>query len=188
MTQLDDSAIIDLFFERSEQAIRELDKQYGALLRKTAGNILQNRQDAEECVNDAYLGVWNSIPPQRPDPLVSFACRIVRNLAVTRLRREHAAKRGSGFDLVLDELSELVPSAVDLEGDLEARELAEAVNRFLGTLGYDDCYLFVRRYWYADGVKDIAAAMGRKEGWVSLRLYRLREALRKTLRKEGLLV
>ena len=185
---MDDSTIIDLFFERSEQAVQELNRQYGALLRKTAANILGSPQDAEECVNDAYLGVWNSIPPQRPDPLVSYVCRITRNLAVSRLRRESAMKRDGGLPLVLDELAELVPSSADIEGELEAKELAREVNRFLSALSYDDRYLFVRRYWYADAVKDIAAAMHRKESWVSLRLYRLREKLRKTLTKEGLLV
>ena len=90
---MEDSKIVDLFFERSEQAIGELDKKYGAAVRKTAVNILSSRQDAEECVNDTYLGVWNSIPPQRPDVLVSYVCRIARNLAVSRLRRETSAAR-----------------------------------------------------------------------------------------------
>ncbi len=182
---MDDSAIIDLFFERSEQAVEELDRQYGALLRKTAGNILGSPQDTEECVNDAYLGVWNSIPPQRPAPLASYVCRIVRNLAISRLRRESAAKRNGSFELVLDELAELVPSAGNVERDYEYKELVQTLNLFLATLNYDDRFLFVRRYWYAEAVKDIAAAMRRKESWVSLRLFRLREKLRKTLTKEG---
>lgn len=188
MTLLDDSAIIDLFFERSEQAIVELDKKHGKAVRKTASNLLHDRQDAEECANDAYLAVWNSIPPQRPNPLVAFVCRIVRNLAISRLRRETAQKRGSGLDLVLDEMEEFLPSSQDVEAELEARELTERVNRFLATLPYDDRYFFVRRYFFADAVKDIAAAAGQKESRVSLRLFRLREKLKKTLEKEGLLV
>ena len=93
MTHLEDSRIIDLFFVRSEQAIEELDKKHGAAVRKTAANILADRRDVEECANDTYLGCWNEMPPQRPDPLISFVCRIARNLAVSRLRRETAAKR-----------------------------------------------------------------------------------------------
>ena len=188
MTHLDDHAIIDLFFERSEQAIAELDKRYGVAVRKTAANILQNRQDVEECANDAYLGVWNSIPPHRPDSLAAYVCRISRNLAVSRLRSETAAKRKNGFDLVLDELEAFLPSSMNVEEEREAKELAERINRFLETLPYADRYLFVRRYWFADSVKDIAAAAGQRESRVSLRLFRLREKLRKTLEKEGLLV
>ena len=170
---MEDSKILDLFFERSEQAIRELDQTYGAAVKKTAGNLLRDPQDVEECVNDAYLGVWNSIPPQRPDPLVSYVCRIVRNLAVSRLRSETAAKRNSSLDLVLEEL--------------EARELARAIDRFLAALSYPDRYLFIRRYWFADPVSEIAVQTGLRENRISVRLFRLREKLWKHLQKEGLL-
>ena len=185
---MEDSDIIDLFFERSEQAVAELDRKYGSAVRRTAANILQNAQDAEECANDAYLGVWNSIPPQRPDPLASYVCRIARNLAVSKLRAERAAKRNSSLDLVLDELEDFIPSREDVAGDCEYRELVEEINRFLAALPYDDRFLFVRRYWYADSVQAIAAMTHSKASRVSLRLFRLREKLRKTLQKEGLLV
>ena len=185
---MEDSQIIDLFLERSEQAVEELDKKYGALVKKTAANILHDRQDVEECANDTYLGVWNSIPPHRPQLLASFVCRIARNQAVSRLRSETAAKRNRGFDLVLDELEEILPSAQDVEAEYEAKELAEAVNRFLSTLRYDDRFFFVRRYFYADPVREIAAAAHEKESRVSLRLYRLREKLRKKLIEEGMLI
>ena len=174
MTHLEDSRIIDLFFVRSEQAIEELDKKHGAAVRKTAANILADRRDVEECANDTYLGCWNEMPPQRPDPLISFVCRIARNLAVSRLRRETAAKRNAGFDLVLDE-----------EADYETKELVSAVNRFLSGLDYDDRFLFVRRYWFSDSVKDIADAMHSRENRVSVRLFRLRGKLRNMLKKEG---
>ena len=188
MTHLEDSKIIDLFFERSEQAIEELDIKHGAAVKKTAANILRDRLDVEECVNDTYLGVWDSIPPQRPNPLVSFVCRIARNLAVSRLRNLTAAKRNAGFNLVLDELEEFVPSETDVEAEYETRELVNAVNAFLATLNYDDRFLFVRRYWFADSVKDIASAMHTSENRVSVRLFRLREKLRSILKKEGLIV
>ena len=184
---MEDSKIIDLLFERSEQAIEALDRQFGPLVKKTASNILRNGQDVEECANDTWLAVWNSVPPRRPEPLGSYVCRIARNLAVSRLRTKTAAKRDGGFELVLDELAECVPSGTNLERELEARELLAAVNRFLSALEYDDRFVFVRRYWYADSVRDIAAAMRVKENQVSLRLFRIREKLRKKLQKEGLL-
>ena len=185
---MEDSSIIDLFFERSEQAIDELDKKYGSAVRKTAVNILNDRQDADECANDAYLGVWNSIPPHRPDSLAGYVCRITRNLAISRFRRETAAKRNNGLDLVLEELEDCIPSGMNVEKEIEAKELAAAVNRFLSVLDYDDRFIFVRRYWYADPVKEIAAAMNSSPNRISLRLFRLREKLRNTLKKEGLLV
>ena len=184
---MEDEQIIALFFERSEQAIGELDRKYGAAAAKTAGNILRDRQDVEECVNDTWLGVWNSIPPQRPKPLCSYVCRIARNLAVSRLRSETAAKRNRGLDLVLEELEDFLPSGQSVEADYDYKETVEGINRFLESLSYDDRFLFVRRYWYADSVKEIAAAMQRKESLISLRLFRLREKLRKTLQKEDLL-
>ena len=126
---MEDSQIIDLFFERSERAIDELEAKYGRAVTKTADNILRSRRDAEECANDTWLAVWDSIPPHRPDPLESYVCRIARNLAVSKLRAATAAKRNGGFELVLDELAEVAPSGVDLERELEARELLAAVNR-----------------------------------------------------------
>lgn len=184
---MEDSEILDLFFERSEQAIRELDNTYGAVVKKTAANLLRSPQNVEECVNDAYLGVWNSIPPHRPNPLVSYVCRIVRNLAVSRLRSETAAKRNSSLDLVLEELEDCIPAKNDVEGELEAKELAASVDRFLNGLPYTDRYLFVCRYWFADPVHEIALHTGLKVNRVSVRLFRLREKLRKHLQKEGLL-
>ena len=188
MTHLEDSKIISLFFERSEQAISELDKAYGSAVKKTASNILHNRQDVEECVNDTYLGCWNSIPPHRPNPLISFVCIIARNLAVSKLRSETAAKRNHDYEVILDELEEIIPSTVDVEADYIAKELASAVDRFLFELDYDDRFMFIRRYWYADSVKDIAAAMHSRENRISVRLFRLREKLRIHLKKEGFFV
>ena len=184
---MEDAQIVDLFFERSEQAIEELQKKFGAAVSKTAANILRSRQDAEECANDTYLAVWDSIPPHRPDPLGAYVCRIARNLAVSKLRSETAQKRDHSLDLVLDEMEDFLPSGADVEADYDYKETVEGINRFLSTLDYDDRYLFVRRYWFADSVQEIAAAMHLRENRVSLRLFRLREKLRKTLQKEGLL-
>lgn len=184
---MEDSRIIDLLFERSEQAIEELDKKYGAAVKKTAANILSDRLDVEECANDTYLGVWNSIPPHRPNPLVSFVCRIARNIAVNRFHANIAEKRGSNYSLVLDELEECIPSGMSVETEIEAKELTEAINRFLSALGREDRFLFVRRYWYADSVADLAAMTDGNANRISVRLFRIREKLMKSLKKEGFL-
>ncbi|NLE14203.1 MAG: hypothetical protein GX628_11070 [Clostridiales bacterium] len=111
---MDDSKIIELFFERSEQAIIELSKKYGSICDRVAYNILNNRSDAEECVNDAYLAVWNAIPPQRPDPLLSYVCRIVRNLALKKYHANTALKRNSMYDVCLDEIVDCFSSSVSV--------------------------------------------------------------------------
>ncbi|MBR0063366.1 MAG: sigma-70 family RNA polymerase sigma factor [Oscillospiraceae bacterium] len=185
---MEDSKIIALFHERSEQAIAELDRKYGAAVRGTAAHILNDRQDTEECVNDAYLAVWNTVPPQKPAHLVSYVCAIARNLAVNRYHARHAKKRSADYELALDELEECIPSGKSVETELEAKELGEAINRFLAALGREDRILFVRRYWYADSVSELAARTNSSPNRVSVRLFRLREKLRKSLMKEGLLV
>ena len=187
MTAVEDSQIIALFYERSEQAIAELERKYGPAVRKTAANILNNRQDEEECANDTYLGVWNTVPPQHPDPLVSYVCRIARNLAVKRYHANTAQKRNSGYDLVLDELAECVPAMADVESEYAAKELSAAISRFLDSLSYEDRFCFLRRYWYADSVSDIAAMTQRDSHRISVRLFRTREKLHRYLKEEGLL-
>lgn len=187
MTQLEDSKIISLFFERSEQAIRELDCKYGSAVKKTAANILDDRLDVEECVDDTYMKVWDNIPPQVPNPLVGFVCKIARNLAVNRYHANHAEKRNGKYDLILDEMEECIPSGTDIETEYEAKELSVAINRFLSSLSREDRFLFVRRYWYADSVTDLAAMTNDSANRISVRLFRLREKLRKTLVKEGFL-
>lgn len=187
MTHLDDSKIIDLFFERSEQAIIELDLKYGANVKRTALNILNDREDAEEVTNDTYLGVWNSIPPQRPLSLAGYVYKIARNLAIKKFHGNTAKKRNGSYDLVLDEFSECIPSPVSTEKEYETKELSAAVSRFLETLGYDDRFFFVRRYWYADTVAQIAEMTSADSRHISARLYRTREKLNHYLKKEGLL-
>lgn len=187
MVSLEDRQIIDLFYARSEQAIAELDQKYGAAVRKTAFRILGSRQDAEECANDTYLGVWNTVPPQNPNPLVSYICKIARNLAAAKYHSRHAKKRDSQYDLVLDELEECIPSTFNVETALEAKELSAAVSRFLEKLPYEDRYCFVRRYWYVDSVAEIAAQMHSGSHRISVRLYRTRERLCRYLREEGLI-
>ena len=184
---MEDQKIISLLFERSEQGMTELIAKYGKLLRRIAGNILGNALDAEECVNDTYLSVWNAIPPEQPRSLAAFCCAVARNNALSRYQWDNAKKRNSHYDIALDELGESIPSLGNVESDAEARELTDGINRFLGTQKKDDRYLFVRRYYFADSVNELAAQTGKSPHSVSVRLFRIREKLQKYLRKEGLL-
>ena len=187
MTRLEDKEIISLFFERSEQAVEELNRKYGSAVKKTAANILNDRLDVEECVNDTYLRTWNSIPPHTPNPLVSYVCKIARNLALDRYHANRAEKRNGNLDLVLDEMEECIPSDMDVETEYEAKELTAAINRFLSSLSRDDRILFVRRYWYGDSVEDLASVTDSSSNRVSVRLFRIRKKLKESLLKEGLL-
>ena len=136
-------------------------------------------------MNDAYLVVWNTVPPQRPDPLPSYVCRIVRNLALKRYHANTAQKRNSTYDIALDEIAECFPASVSVEEEIEAREIAGIIDGFLGTLDRKDRVLFVRRYWYADSIGDLAALFHTSRHAVSVRLFRIRKALKKTLIREG---
>ena len=183
-----DAEIINLFFERSEQAIEELAKKHGSAVASVARNILGNSQDTEECVNDTYLGTWNTIPPHKPSPLRTFVCKIARNLATKKYHSNTADKRNSQYDLALDELEEYLSDSDSVEKAYEAQELKEAINSFLATLSYSDRFIFMRRYWYSDPVQDIAKMADSTTNSVTVRLFRIREKLRLYLEKEGLLV
>ncbi len=182
---MEDREITQLFLARSEQAVAALAERYGALCCRIAQNILHDRRDAEECVNDAYLAVWNTVPPQEPDPMLSYVCRIVRNLAVKRYHRNTARKRNSAYDAALDEIADCFPASASAEDEAEACETARLINAFLETLDRDSRVLFVRRYWYADPIGDLAALFGTSRHTVSVRLFRIRGALKKYLQQEG---
>lgn len=184
---MDDKAIIDLFFERSEQAIRELDTKYGKTCHKVSYNILNNQQDAEECVNDAYLGTWNAIPPQRPNPLLTFLCRIVRNLSIMRYHANTATKRNSAYNIALEELENCLSSGITVEDEVEGKLLVQTIEDFLDTLSRDSRVIFMRRYWFSDSYAEIAKQVGISEKTVSVRLTRIRNQLREHLTKEGML-
>jgi len=185
---MDDKQIIALFFARSEHAISELSAKYGRLCQQIAVNILSNQQDAEECVNDAYLGAWNTIPPQKPNPLQAYICKIVRNIAITRYHANTAMKRNSHYDVALDELENCLFSVDTPESMLQAKELSGLLDRFLSGLDTRSRVMFVRRYWYADSVADIAAEFHMRPNTVSVKLGRIRDNLRNFLRKEGYLL
>lgn len=182
---MDDKQIIHLFFERSEQAITELSQKYGDLCMIIARSILNDHQDAEECVNDAYLGAWNSIPPQSPDPLRSYICRIVRNRSLKKLRTNSAIKRGSQFEVSLSELEDCIPDS-SMDEQLSISELSAQINAFLAALPKDDRLMFVKRYWFSESISELADAFGITENNVSVRLSRIRGKLHQYLnRKEA---
>lgn len=178
---MDDQSIVQLFFERSERAVAELDVKYGRLCHTLARNILNSRQDAEECVNDAYLGVWNTVPPARPDPLRAYLCKIVRNVSLKRYYQKTAEKRNSAYDVAMEELEDCLPAPNTVEAEVEAKELARVIEAFLDTLGEENRVIFLRRYWFSDSYADIARRTGIPEKSVSMRLVRIRKQMRKYL-------
>lgn len=178
---MDDQSIVQLFFERSERALAELDAKYGKLCHTLSRNILNSRQDAEECVNDAYLGVWNTVPPARPDPLRAYLCKIVRNVSLKLYHRKRAEKRNSAYDVAMQELEDCLPAPNTVESELEAKELARAIEGFLDTLSGENRVIFLRRYWFSDPYADIAKRTGISEKSVSMRLVRIRKQMRQYL-------
>jgi RNA polymerase sigma-70 factor (ECF subfamily) len=182
---VEDQKIVDLYWNRDEDAILHTQRKYGGLCQTIAQNILGNREDAEECVNDAYLKVWNSIPPQRPQSLVAFLSRVVRNLSLDRYRHDHADKRRRGTDVMFSELEEcLSDDSVQALSDDEG--IADAINRFLRTLDRENRILFVRRYYYMDNNEVLAKTFLLNENTVRQRLFRMREKLKEFLEKEGI--
>ena len=176
--------ILTLLWNRAESAITALAETYGRRLYLTAMNILGNHLDAEECVDDTYLAIWNAIPPQQPDPLAGFVYKTGRNISLNRLRADRAEKRNSRYDLSLEELAECL-SGPGLEETLDARALGQDIDRFLDAVSRENRVIFLRRYWFGDAVKDIAQSMGMAENAVYVRLNRLRVKLKDYLIKEG---
>ena len=185
---MEDSAIIALYFDRDENAIRETDKKYGAFCRKVAFNILSVNEDTEECVSDTYLKVWNKIPPERPMRFMAWLGKIVRNTALNLYTKLHSQKRFNGIEMMLDELSECIPSDVSLEKEIEDKEITIAVNTWLKSISADERYLFIRRYWYGDAVNVLAKQQKVSPHTMTQRLYRIREKLKNYFEKEGIAI
>ncbi len=181
---MEDKAIVSLFWERSEQALCALELRYGALLQNIAANILGDMHDAQECVNDTYLALWNTIPPRKPEPLCAYICRVVRNIALARRRNDHAQKRDSRMDISLDELAACL-DAPSMEQTLDARELGRTIDAFLAGIARDNRIIFLRRYWFGDDIGQIASVLGLSRNAVSIRLSRTREQLKQHLIREG---
>lgn len=185
---MEDREIVALYWQRSDRAVAETADKLGEYCFTIANRILGDREDAQECVNDTYLAVWNAIPPHRPEHLAPFVGKIARRIAVNRLAARRAAKRqGEETALALEELAECIGDRGAVEEDAEAAELSDAVNRFLRGLPERQRSVFVLRYWYLDSIADIAAQYGWSESKVKSMLHRIRGRLRKYLEKEGLL-
>ena len=187
---MDDDTIIDLYWTRSESAIDETAKKYGHYCAAIANNIVQNNEDAEECVNTTYLKTWESIPPQRPAVFRSFLGKITRNLALNKYKGLRAKKRGGGeIDLILDELEECVQSNNSsnnsIEIECESDLIVKAINSCLLSLDGESRTVFVRRYWYADPITAIAIRFQMSESKVKSMLFRTRKRLRVYLENEG---
>lgn len=186
---MDDQQIIALYWQRSENAISETTQKYGRYCHTVAYNILQNEEDALECVNDGYLRAWNAIPPAQPNNLKTYLGKIVRNLALNRWETETAEKRGGGtVPQVLEELQTCIPSAIPGEQMLDSILLKDVLNRFLASLKPDARKIFVRRYWYMSSVKEIAREFGMTESKVTVTLCRTRQRLAQLLEKEGIIL
>ena len=182
---MDDKKIIELYFARSEDAITETDKKYGAYCVSIARSILTSPEDAEECVNDAYLRVWNSIPPQRPDNFSAFAAKIVRNLSLDRLKRIRAGKR-SGATVALEELEGcLFTSSDTLAENVAETELRRAINVYLRKCSERDRAVFIRRYFFTESLETIAKNFDLSYANTSKILARMRTGLKEFLKKEG---
>lgn len=185
---MEDDQIIELFWSRDERAIEQLAAKYGSYCRTIALNVLSNHEDAEECVNDTWLRVWNAIPPERPKALRPWMGKITLRLALNRRQKNQAQKRYAGLEELLSELEECIPSDQSVERQYAANEITRMINRWLDTLSREDRVLFVRRYWYGDKVKKLALECGVSPGNLAKRLYVLRGRLKAALAKEDILV
>ena len=183
---MEDSQIIDLYWNRDQQAIEETADKYGGLLTRISQNILRSPRDAEECVNDTYLRAWEAIPPTRPSALRTWLGSIVRNLSLDRWKQRQAGKRGGGLEVLMEELEDCVPAVRGPEDALEDQALAQVLSAFLAALPREGRIMFLRRYWYGESLADIAAGLDCGEGKVKSALFRTRKALRAYLEKEGI--
>jgi len=183
---VEDSLIIELYWQRSADAIRETDSKYGAYCFAISDNILHSKEDSEECVNDTYLAAWNAIPPHKPAKLRMFLAKITRNLSFNRFNARSAQKRG-GVEtvLVLDELAECLAAETVVESEYETKELGQCIRMFVRTLPERDGNVFVRRYFFTESVAEIAARYGLTENNVMVILSRTRKKLKAHLIKEG---
>lgn len=181
---MEDQEIIALFGSRSEQAIAELSHKYGNICKKISFRILNDVRDVEECLNDTWLGVWDSIPPHHPDSLNAYICRMTRNLSLKKFRYNTAQKRNSYYDLSLSELEQCIP-AKSGEMEAETEELSVLIEQFLDSLSKPDRVMFMKRYWFTEPISEIAKEFGMSENHVSVKMLRIRNKMKKFLEREG---
>ncbi len=184
-----DSEIIDLYWKRSETAIRQTAIKFSGYCFTVSFNILHDEEDSYECVNDTYLRAWDAMPPARPDRLAAFLGRITRNLALDRYKISNAQKRNSGqIDLALSELENCIPDSSNIDNEMAEKELKQIINSFLETLSRGKRRMFVQRYWYFMSIKEIADQSGKSESNVKSTLFRVRNRLKNVLMKEGVTI
>ncbi len=183
---MEDTAIIDLYWSRSENAISETANKYGNFCYSISYNVLGSREDAQECVNDTYMAAWEQLPPQRPGSLSAFLAKITRNLSISRWRKQSAAKRGGGeVVLALEELNECAAEGQNVESIYLYKETIQVFKEFLKMLSQTERSVFLRRYFFLDSVADIARDFGFSQSKVKSMLFRTRNKLRMRLEKEG---
>lgn len=182
---MEDYMIVDLYWARSENAIRQTELKYGRMLTSISASLVPTREDAEECVSDTYMVAWDSMPDERPTYLGAFLSKIVRRISISKYRSMRAEKRG-GHDILIDELSECIPSQSDVEREYDNEHLSDVLNRFLLSLDEEKRIIFVRRYFYSESISQIANRYGMTEGKVKTVLFRSRNALKKVLTEEGI--
>lgn len=184
---MDDNSIIQMYWDRNEQAIKATSEKYGRYCKSIARNILTNEEDTEECVNDTYLNAWNSMPAHWPNHLATFLGKITRNPSFNRYKHNHAGKRGNGeIMLILDELTDCISGSDNTEQMIDRRELIKSINSFVNSLSAMKRSIFVRRYWFADSVSAIAKDCGMLQGNVSKILERTRKQLKSYLFRKGI--
>lgn len=183
---MDDKALIDLYWARDEEAIKETSTKYGKLCSYIANNILKNTEDCEECLNDTYFAVWNAIPAQRPDRFSVFISRITRNLALKKWEYLSAAKRNPSAIIPLDELGDCVSGTSNVESEIETKRIESTIDAFLWEQGTEKRNIFVRRYWYFDSIGAICKSTGFSQSKVKSILYEMRLKLRTYLESEGI--
>jgi RNA polymerase sigma factor (sigma-70 family) len=187
VNNLEDSKIVDLYWERSEAAIDETANKYSRYCHSISFNILHNTEDAEECVNDTYLRAWNAIPPNRPNCFSVFLGKITRNLSLDKYKKYTARKRGLGqTELTLSELDECIPIKSNVEQSIDEKDLVKILNSFLESLPKQKRIMFIQRYWYLMSIKAIAEDSNYSESKVKSTLFRTRNALKCILEKEGI--
>ena len=185
---MDDAQIIEIFFRRDPAAIDAVQQRYGKRCLAAACHILPDSRDAEECVSDVWLRLWNAIPPERPRSLAAYIATVTRRVALDKCDYNRAAQRRSDLTVAFEELEGCLPASGTVEHELEARELAHMSEGFLDTLNRENRVIFLRRYWFADSYRDIAQLVGLTEKTVSVRLTRLREKLRQYLMEQEVFV
>lgn len=185
---MEDTKIIELFWNRDQKAIEETSGKYGKLCKYIAINILKDEQEAEEIVNETMFGVWNSIPPNRPTYFKAFLCKVTKNIAMTRAKYINAEKRKPEYQIALEEIGDVLSDNESIEEKYELQEVTDIMNEYLKGIDKIKRIIFVKRYWYSESVADISNELGLSESMVKTTLFRVRRDMKKYLEKKGVVL